>query len=447
MTAYLIFTAPLNGGHDITLDAAMNEIKESPVQVEINQNAIAQAISEKMYNNRIMFAKGTLPVNGLDGHIAYQFECTSALNPRKNERDEMDYKDLGLVTNILAGTVIAQITAPTEGDDGLDVCGAPHKAMPGKDAKFLVGKGTVLSEDGLTITAEIDGNLKWSKDHFTVEEVLLIGEDVGPATGNVDFIGDVQIKGNVLEGFSVKSKKNVLVNGTANNAYIKADGNIEIKMGSVNSELVSKGNIKIGFCESSTIDCGGDLTSASFVASDIFCHGTAFAITGKGIIIGGKITCLKGMVFNTVGSESYIKTRLTLGNGAILAEEKLELEKEEAKLTEQISKLIQMIDMLNANKKKFGSIPRDKEDMLSTAIRSRFKSSNEIKRIAKRIAEIEASFLDNANLNIEVRKSIWPGVTVRIGALSKKIDHKNDRCRISIDNTGDITVSPIVGSI
>jgi hypothetical protein len=447
MAAYLILTPPLNGGRDVTIDEAIQEVKSSPVQVEVDEAAVALAITEQMYNKRVLIAKGTLPVNGIDGVISYHYECSGTLSPKKNERDEMDYKDLGLVTDILAGAVIADIEFPTEGDDGVDVCGVPHKGMPGKDAKFLIGKGTALAEDGKSIVAEFDGNLRWSKDHFLVEEILQIAEDVGPATGNVDFLGDIIVKGNVLEGFTVKSKKNITVNGTANNAFIEAEGNIDIKMGCVNSTISAKGNIKIGFCESSTIDCGGDLTSASFVACEVFCHGTAYAITGKGIIIGGKITCLKGMVFNTIGSESYIKTRLTLGNGAILAEEKLELEKEEAKLNEQIGKLVQLIDMLNAAKKKNGSIPRNSEDMLATSIRSRFKFSNEIKRIHKRITEIEASFLDNVNLNIEVRKSIFPGCTIKMGGLTKKIEQRNDRCRILIDNNGEISVSPIVGSV
>jgi hypothetical protein len=447
MTAYIIISGPLNGGREIAVEDAVAELEANAVAAEIDHGSIASAITGKVYNQRVPVAKGTKPINGIDGAITYNYECTGVLSAKKNERDEMDYKDLGLVKNILSGTTIATITHPTEGEDGIDVCGVHHKAMPGKAAKFLVGKGARLTEDERAIVAEFDGNLRWSKDHFTVEEVLLIGEDVGPATGNVDFLGDVQVKGNVLEGFTVKSKKNILINGTANNATLIAEGNIDIKMGSVNSELTSKGDIKVGFCENSTIDCGGDLTSASFVACDVFCHGTTFAISGKGIMIGGKMTCLKGMVFNTVGSESYTKTRLTLGNGAILAEEKLELEKKEAKLTEEIGKLVQLIEMLNAAKKKNGSIPRQSEDMLATAIRNRFKNSAEIKQITKRIAEIEMSFLDNAYLNIEIRKSVWPGVTVRIGALSKKIEQKNDRCRISIDSSGDISINAIVGSI
>ncbi|MCL1865796.1 MAG: FapA family protein [Oscillospiraceae bacterium] len=448
MNVYLILSAPGQGGRDAAPDEVMAAVKDNGIVVEVNQAAIAGAIAEKTYGHRVLIARGIAPVNGIDGAVSYKFECSGVLSAKTNERDEMDYKDLGLVKNILTGTVIAEIILPTEGTEGSDVCGNTHLAMPGKDPKYLIGKGTSLNEDGTAIVAETDGNLHWHRDHFTVEEVLIIAEDIGATTGNVDFIGDVLVKGNVLEGFTVKSKKSITVNGTANNAILEADGNIEIKLGCVNSTLTTKnGGIKVGFCENSTIDCGGDLTSASFVACDIFCHGTTYAITGKGIMIGGKMTCLKGMIFNTVGSESYTKTRLTLGNGAILMEEKFELEKEEAKLTEQIGKLIQIIDMLNALKKNKGSLPTESEDMLSTAIRTRFKNSNDIKKINKRISEIENSFLDNANLNVEIRKTIWPGVSVKIGALQKKIDIKQDRCRISIDGSGDIGIHPIVGSI
>jgi len=152
-------------------------------------------------------------------------------------------------------------------------------------------------------------------------------------------------------------------------------------------------------------------------------------------------------VFNTVGSESYTKTRLTLGNGALLAEERLELEKEEAKMTEEIGKLVQLIDGLNAIKKKNGSLPPLHEDRLASSIRTRFKFSNEIKIINKRIKQIEESFLDNVNLNIEVRKSVWPGVTIRIGEMRKKIENKYDRSRISIGSDGEISIAPITGSI
>ncbi|MCL1789313.1 MAG: FapA family protein [Oscillospiraceae bacterium] len=447
MTAYLVISAPTNGGAETTLENVMKEVGESSIAVEVDEKAISEAISSKNYGERVIIARGVQPINGINGIVEYHFETSGALSAKINERDEMDFKDLGLVKNIFAGTLLATITPESEGEDGMDVCGNTHKPMPGKPPNYLIGTGTVLSDDKTTIIAAVDGNLKWQRDNFTVEEVLVIAEDVGPITGNIDFIGDIQVKGNVFEGFSVKSKKNIVINGAANNAEITADGNIEIKMGCVNCNVTAKGSVKAGFCESSTIECGGDLNSSSYVACTIFCHGTAFATTGKGVIVGGKITCLKGMVFNTVGSESYTKTGLTLGNGAILTQEKLELEKQEAKLTEEIGKLIQKIDTINNAKKKHGTVARALEDTLSTSIRTRFKLSNELKIGKKRISEIEASFLDNDNLHIDARKTIWPGVSIRIGSERKKVEIKHDRCRVEIDNSGEIAIKPITGAI
>jgi len=275
----------------------------------------------------------------------------------------------------------------------------------------------------------------------------MIGEDVGVSTGNIDFIGDVVVKGNIGENFSVASKKSVTVFGSAINAKITADGDIEIKTGCINSSVTGKGNIKIAFCESSTIDCAGDLVSSSFVSCNVFCQGTVSAISGKGIIIGGKMTCLKGIVANIIGSESFAKTHLTLGNGAILSEEKLELEKKEASLTEQIGKLQQISTMLNEHKKKLGGLAPDREDMLSSAIRTRLKYSNDVKLIKKRIAEIDASILSTYNLNIEVRKELYPGVSVRIGTNRIKVENKNTRCRVYANSNGEIEIKPITGPI
>jgi len=445
MSAYLTITGAENGGKEITAADIAQEIKLSPIVVEPEQNAIDAAIKNKTFGETIIVARGIRPINGIDGTIEYRFETGGALTPKKNERDEMDYKDLGLVQNILTGTVIANIALETEGEEGMDVLGLSLKPLPGKPAKYMVGLGTELNEEKTIITAATDGNLKWHKDHFTVDETLNIGEDVGVTTGNIDFIGDIFIKGNVFEGFSVKSKRNILINGTANNAVVEAGGNIEVKVGCVNSTLTAKGDIKSGFCESCTLESGGDLISNSFVSCEALCRGTITAISGKGVVIGGKLTAFKGMVFNLLGSGAYTKTSLTLGEGALLSKEKKALEEEEGLLNEKISQYIQLAETLTAVKKKVGSLPKDKEETLATVIRGRFQMSVETKKIRKRIQEIDESFLDNSSLFVEIRKTVFPGVSVRIGELRKKIEKEWDRCRVKIDNSGEIVIEPIAG--
>ncbi|MDR0221925.1 MAG: FapA family protein [Oscillospiraceae bacterium] len=445
MSAYMNISGPVRGGKEITVSDAMEAVRNSSVLIEFERDAIVSLINNKEYNKRICIVQGQPPENGLHGTVSYRFDRFKVLAPQEDEKGAMDYKNLGLVHNIVAGTVIADITKETEGEDGFDIRGNALKATPGQKAKYAVGKGTYLNEDETQIIAEIDGNITWQKDRFTVEDTITIKEDVGSSTGNIDFIGDVVVKGNVMENFVVVSKKNVTIGGNATNAKIIADGSVEIKTGSINSSISAKGNVKIGFCENSKIECGGDLSSASFVACDIFCNGVVFATTGKGVIVGGRMTSLKGISANTIGSESFLKTRLTLGNDAILSEEKLSLEKEEANLTEQIGKLIQIIDMLNAHKKQAGSLSSEREDMLSSAIRTRFKYSNDIKLIKRRIEEIDTSILSSYNLYIEARKEIWPNVVIRIGTLQMKVENKNVRCRVYMNNAGEIEYKPIAG--
>ncbi|MCL2754329.1 MAG: FapA family protein [Oscillospiraceae bacterium] len=445
MTAYLTMTAPENGGKELSAEDIHKEIAVSPVKAKLEEEAIETALKQQNYDIPIIIARGVRPLNGIDGIINYRFETGGALTPKKNEKDEMDYKDLGLVQNILSGTPIADITHETEGEEGVDVCGIALKSLPGKPAKYMVGLGTVLNEDGTMISAAVDGNLRWHKDHFTVEEVLNIGEDIGAATGNIDFIGDVNIKGNVFEGFFVKSKKNITISGTTSNATIEAGGNIDIKIGAVKSTLKANGDIKTGFCEGCNLESGGDMISASFVSCEALSKGTITAISGKGVVIGGRLTAFKGMVFNLLGSGAYTKTSLTLGESAVLAKEKKELEEEEAQLTEKTTQYAQLAEQLNATKKKAGGLPPDKEETLKTVIRGRFQMATEIKKIKKRITEIDESFRDNSALFVEIRKTVFPGVSVRIGELRKKVEKEWDRCRVKVDNSGDIVIEPITG--
>ncbi|MDR0196741.1 MAG: FapA family protein, partial [Oscillospiraceae bacterium] len=294
MAAYITVSGPLYGGREVTVSDALEAVEKSPVAIEFEREAVIGLINGKEYNKRLCIAKGKNPDNGLNGTVSYRFDRFRALSPQENEKGVIDYKDLGLVHNIVAGTIIAEITHETEGEDGYDIRGGVLKATCGQKAKYALGKCTIANEDETQIIAEKDGNLVWQKDRFTVEDTVVIKEDVGASTGNIDFIGDVVVKGNVMENFVVVSKRNVTIGGNITNAKIIADGNVEVKTGSVNSSISAKGNVKIGFCENSKIECGGDLSSASFVACDIFCNGVVSATSGKGVVVGGRMTSLKG---------------------------------------------------------------------------------------------------------------------------------------------------------
>ncbi|MCL2637997.1 MAG: FapA family protein [Oscillospiraceae bacterium] len=442
MEAYLSITEERDGGDPVTLRDITDEIEANGVVHEVTLDEAKMLLEEKRYGKKVLISKGKRPVNGRDGRIDYLFETTNELVPKKGKLGEVDYKDLGLVRNIIVGELIAVIHHPDDGASGVNVLGQEILPVAGKPIKYIVGQGTVINEEETEIKAAVSGNLVWQKGGFAISETLVIPENVDVSTGNIDFIGDVLVKGNVAENFTVKSKKNVTINGTVTGATVIAEGSVFLNLGSVNSDIVAKGDVKLGFCESSKIECSGNFSSQSIIGGEVFCGGTINLTQGRGVVYGGKHVAIGGFIANIIGTESYTKTQITLGNSAVLAEEKLELTTKIKDLEERTKKLLQVAEVLQEQKKNSGPLPADREAMLTTAIRSRFTFQREVKILSGRIAEIEKE-LDNAgDQYIIVHKNLWPGVTVRIGSELMIVDRHLTKVMIGKDEEGHLAYLP-----
>ncbi|GHU47864.1 polymerase [Clostridia bacterium] len=444
--AYVSFGLPAAGETKPTYADVENAFRNAGVRVSLDETTIRAALDSGFFNTNITGAIKKSPVDGENGRIDFKFPPTVEIAPIKVEgqADTVDYKNLGFVRNIRAGTVIAQIFEETEGAPGEDVRGTVLHQVPGKPAKVTIGKGTALTEDGKSIVASFDGNLKWEKSYFTIDEILTIPGDVDASTGNIDFLGDIVVRGNILENFTVKSDKNIVVNGSVNNCTVFAQGELEVKLGAVNATVESRGNMKIGFCEQAKITCGGDVSSNSFVACTVFCEGELQSLNGKGVVVGGKLTCIAGMQVKLLGSENYTKTRVTLGNAAILAEEKLNVEGEITALQEKVKQLVKVENLLSTQKRQAGGLPPDRESMYRSAVRDKLRLYNDIKKLQKRISDIDILIQQNQDLAVIVKGTVYPGVSIRIGSEKIKLETPYSRTKIYVDDTGVISFRPLV---
>ncbi|MDR2532224.1 MAG: FapA family protein [Oscillospiraceae bacterium] len=442
MEALLSITEERDGGDAVTYEDITHEIDTRKITHNVDLEAARLLIENKRYGKKIYLAKGSYAINGKDGVIEYLYETTNELVPKKGKLGEVDYKDLGLVRNITEEELIAKIIPPGLGKPGANIFGQMIPASDGKPAKFTIGSGTALNDSETEIKTTVSGNLVWQKGCFVVEETLVIKENVDVSTGNIDFIGDVLVKGNVAENFTVKSKKSVTVNGSVTSSTVIADGDVNINLGSINSDIISGGDVKLGFCESSKVECSGNFHSQSVIAGEVFCKGNFNATQGRGVVFGGKHTALSGFVANNIGSENYTKTQITLGNSAVLTEEKLELTNKIRDLEERTKKLLQVAEVLQEQKKNTGALSADREAMLTTAIRSRFTFQREIKMLAGRIKEIENELDSAGEQYIVVHKNLWPGVTVRIGTELLIVDRHLTKVLIGKDSDGHLAYLP-----
>ncbi len=439
-TAFVSFTRPENGGIDITVDKIMNALYEKNVSYGILEDDIKEAVEQKRYDENICVAKWDAPVDGVDGSIKYFYKIDSTLAPVENEHGIVDYKNLGVVRNITAGTPIAAITLPTEGSPGKDITGKVVAQKKGIAVNVNVGPGTQLINDGKELIAAVNGNLVFKNNSFSVEETLVINGDVDVSSGNIDFIGSVTVKGSVFEGFRVSSKRSVVVNGSVNNAEIVADGDISIKIGAINSTIESQGNIKLGFCENCKVHAVGNVESASFVGGEVFAEEKILA-TGKGVMMGGKYTALDGVEASVIGSENYTKTEITLGNNAVLNKERDTLIKEIAAMEDKADQLGKILTTLAELAKK-AKLPPEREQLKTEALRNRLKIQSEIKKANVRISEIDEALKLMQNLSVGCKRQFYPGVILRINNCVLQINAATSHARATVDG-GEIVFRPL----
>lgn len=438
MSASVIINEPQHGGRPVTYENLCSEAATRGIRYNLNEQAMRDIFDKEQFGRSVIIARGDKPVDGTDGFVTYNYECKDTQEFIEDEFGNVNYRDLGLIRNIEEGTVIGTITPETQGEPGKDIRGGVVKQCPGRQPNYIIGTGVQLSPDGSKLVAAVSGNLRWNKSHFVVDKEVIIGGDVDASVGNIDFIGNVTIKGNTNEGYEIRSKGNVSVLGTVTGTIIKADGDISIRVGAVGANLEGQ-NISASFFENCTINAREKLTAQSFVACQAYCGGILSASNGKGVIVGGKYTCLSNIEANTIGSDAYAKTMLILGNMAILAEERNELTKKVKEFKHQLDQLEKICAALQ-EQKKAAPLSQEREEMLTKSIRAKFVHRREIKDMNDRMKQIDDEIDNNSDLCIRVRRSLFPGVVIKINGEQLPVAKMNGQCVVRMGDDGEIKI-------
>jgi uncharacterized protein (DUF342 family) len=442
--ASIYIVSPKHGGKDITIEALNTALKDNNVVFGIDTEKIAEICEKKKYEEDFVIAKWQQSVNGTDGSIVYKFEKVTTGIPVEDEAGFVDYKMLGTIRNIYKGTIIAEITLPTPGEAGYDIRGQELLPKPGTKASYVVGTGTVLNEEGTLITALIDGALFFEGGAFVVRKDVTIKSDIDFKTGNIEFIGDVVVSGDVFEGFKVSSSGgNVTIKGAVYSAVIEAKGDVEIKKGANHAKLTAQGNIRAQFCEYCDLHANGDIDAQTLILSNAYCGGTLTTKGANGGLVGGRYTIITGAQVNNIGSPRYPITEVTLGNNAVLANEMFELNNSIENRNNEIRDLTLIIDYLNNKKKTDFKLAPDKEEVLGNAVRTRLIKNRDIAKANKRIQEINAILANRQDLKLEVKGSIYPKTKIVINSCRYEVNTEWKHVSVFLDEENEFHFAPL----
>ena len=276
-----------------------------------------------------------------------------------------------------------------------------------------------MDEDELNLYATIDGHVTIVDNKAVVNPVLDINGDVDFSTGDIDFVGNVCINGNINPGFKVNSGGDVEVRGFIDGAEVTAAGSIMVRggiTGCMKTLIKARDSIYARFVENSRLDAGRDVLIREAIMQSFIKAGENVKVSARrALVVGGTIQAGRVVEAKVIGSQLATQTIVEVGINPHLRDEYQELKqaKEEKEKT---------MDILNHNLQMFQRSGVSPEN-LSEARRIRLikmlddlKSvRKELEQITDRIIAIESEFRKTKAAKVRVMEVVYPGVRISIG--------------------------------
>ena len=422
MEAFIYVLPPGPGGADVSAEQIEYFLQNNQVKFGFNKQRAIEFQDNPVYKTEYLIANGKRPQNGRDAYIKYYFETQPEnIQLKEGQGGQIDFRDLNLIQNVVAGQPLAQKIPAERGAAGSSVTGRYIEANNGKDIQISLGQNTELGEDGLTVLSQINGHVKLNKGKITVEPVFTVEGNVSLKTGNIEFLGSVLITGNVDDGFTVRASGNIEVKGSVGKCDLDAEGDIIISQGvigkeggSIHSEksVLAKfiQNEKMVFAGENVIVSDGILNSTVMAKKRIVCSGR------RADIIGGNLSATELIAARNIGSP-------TAGNETVVsvgfdpkAKDQLNLQNQ---LLENNQKMLNEVNLnlkvLEEQKKRRGGLQADKEELLQKYLTSKFTIETQISEAQNEIATLK-EYLDTiqAEGRISASGTVYAGVTLNI---------------------------------
>jgi uncharacterized protein (DUF342 family) len=421
MRALIVVTPPGPGGCDISFEYFLSFLRNNRVVHGIKQDFLRDFADRPVFKQAVVVAEGTNPVSGRDAFIQYNFETDQTkVRLREGFNGRIDFKDLNIIQNVVENQPLAKKIPAEKGIPGSTVTAKPIPPQSGRDIVLPVGKNVHMGKDGVTIIADINGQVVVSPGKINVEPVHTVQGGVNLKSGNIIFLGTVIINGNVEDGFSVKASGNIEVNGTVEKAELDAEGDVVVHHG-INGKgggIVRAGrSVWARFIENSVIKAGnmvvvsdGIINSQVDAFKRIICQGK------RANIVGGRLRALEEINAKIIGSPTGgTETICEVGIDPQTKEELAVLTEKTAAAEKSLEEIQLDLQTLMNIKKQRQSLPEDKETYMNELMEKRQglmadlkKDNEELERIQEQLKDIAARGRVSASFKV------YPGVRIFI---------------------------------
>ncbi|MCL2010836.1 MAG: FapA family protein [Synergistaceae bacterium] len=387
----------------------------------VDESVIEKLIELKLCDERVTVANGKPAVNGNNARIELLRDPDQMPAPAADcdDAEKIDHRERSPFVYVRQGDEIAVKHPAVPGENGMTVTGVEINPLASKDAAFPIKDGFNISDDGLSLTAAINGRLLRKNNKLTILPELEIRGDVDFSVGNIDFKGSVKIFGTVRDGFQVLASNDIEIKQMVEGARIESVTDIVIG-GGIQSmgkgRIIAAGNVTANFANQAYIRSNGEITlKNSVLHSDISALQTVTVMGGKKPqIIGGRIQAEAGVVCYTLGSEIGTKTEVIVGVPPILNERRKELQDAVVKYTENLEALDTSLTFLKRQEMS-GVLSEKQRSSMVGAIKSKYQLQASLRSCQDELEDINKRLeMTRGQAVVKVKDVCYPGVVVTI---------------------------------
>jgi uncharacterized protein len=417
-----------------SLSDITSEILDTLERHKIIEGVLTEVLSAGLKaRDEVLIARGIHPLNGDDAAIRYY--SMSERKPVIQQDGTVDYYEMNFLDEVKKDDWLGEKIMAGVGTPGRTVTGEMVPAMQGKDKTLYYDKATVVEVDEgdkIVLRALVDGALAIANGNITVQEVLIIEGDVGSKTGNIDYDGNVTIKGTIMDGFSVHATKDISVLSDMGlgsiDSIVSHTGDIYIKGGIFGKErarIQAAQNVYLKHANDCTIQAGGDIHIGLYAIGCTLTANKIFLDINRGRIIGGQIQAKVQVVTAYIGNEAERATSINI-EGFDRAAVKMELDELEVKIRQLVivrDRLQRELEMYEVSFEKIVEERTRDETAEREAIRSKYE---QIRRVVLSMDErrnmLTAILKTKGEGEVAIMRKAFPKTSLLIKDLQKDIE-------------------------
>ncbi len=441
----IIVSPPSMSGSEASPDMIKRALlAQGVIEPCINEEKISEFVDHPVYNIPYEVASAVMPVDGHDAYISYNFETdTKNLKAKVSETGNINYKELNQIQNVIAGQPLAQKIAAERGKGGKTIFGRYLEAKNGKDIQIQLGQNVSFDRDGVTIKADIDGEVMLINGKISVEPVKYL-DAVNVKTGDIKFVGTVVIKGNVEEGYKVEAT-NIEVNGIVDKSRLEATGNIIVRQGIFGK---GEGYIKAGkslwakFINETTVEVEENVTVYdSIVNSNVTAMKNIVVRGKKAQIIGGHLLATEEICAKKIGSPGGgTETILEVGIDPRAKKRLDELQALQSKATKEYENCDLDMQNLEQQKKLRKKLPAEKEEKLKELKERCNQISQELEEMTDEIDKIQSHLRElKAIGKVKCEDTIYSGVKIYVRDALDEVKMDVKKVTVFYDDSSKLT--------